>query len=602
MPFNPAEFLSTNRPAEFDRYCEKFYGVATHTRGFNVGRFFKLRRPNEPDEFYNHRILNYQAHLKGAWLRAEDKLSRILSVRFKYESSDYLFDYLNAPRFNNKNLFSWFREFAYRRLLEDANGFITWLPYGEGLINPSVKVDIKPYMIYSIYICDLPKHTKGEYITFCMPEVRYTYGKKNEYTEMEYWAIDREWYYKLYRTGDRGDWVSEPYYRHGLGVLPLIEMPGLQTNANTPYNNLTAQAKFGVNYDPYIYNKKGTSYTLNSQFPFYVDYKESFFIGFIPSANTALTHFADAEAALLSCGYPIRVEEFTPCNERACGTNPAYPGMILGDDGNYHTCHTCGGHGLILPNPLGRYVRRRVPAGMNEKDFVTEPISIIRGVPDEVKILYDNAFDFAKRAENDVWLKDTDKVMSAEQVVAGNDGSKSMVKKIGDSVLNTIQEMMYFAELLTHGSSPIIVPSVEPPLDYNVLDENEMIHNITVLNNSFVSKSVKIKYEKDLARVQANGKDEPVRIIEIKEMWDVFYGQGEVESGQAVMVGGMKPELMQKHIACDAIIARIIARNGIDWIYNADEKIFADMDAEFLAMNLSALITTPIIDPFDINE
>lgn len=600
MAFDPKFFDVKQRPPEWERCAQEFYGVATHTRGYNVGRFLKLRRPNEPQEYYDYRMNNYQALTQGAWLRAEDKCIRTLSVKFDFESSDYLYDYLNAKRFQGGvNYWTYNRQFVIRRCLEDANGYATWIPHGEGLVNPAVKIDIKPYLIYSIYTNVSPRHTDNDYIIFCMPEAVYSWGDGGRFQEMEYWAIDREWYYKIKREGKDGDFVSIPYYRHNLGFLPVVELPGNPTSANTAYNRQSRTALFGTDWNPYPTDMNGAVLPMSQEFPFYVDYKQSFFAGFVPSANVALNHFADAEAALLMCGYPTRVEEWSPCPTKGCGANPKYPGRILGDDGDYHACGTCDGKGVIIPNPLGKYIRKRVPSGLDEKDMVTDPITIINGVPESVKILYDNAFEFLKRAESDVWLKDTEKVMSAEQVVAGNDGAKSMIKRIGDALLHMIEGHMRIAEYLTAGSSPIVEPVIDPPIDYSIIDENEAINNISVLSNSFASKSVKVKYEKELAKIQSNGRDEAVRAIDIKVMWDMFYGNNETEIGSAVMVEGVSPIFAQKHRACDTIVARLLARNGTDWLYQPDEKVMADMDAEFEAMNI-AKVGNPALDPFSI--
>lgn len=96
--------------------------------------------------------------------------------------------------------------------------------------------------------------------------------------------------------------------------------------------------------------------------------------------------------------------------------------------------------------------------------------------------------------------------------------------------------------------------------------------------------------------MQANGKDEAVRIIDIKMMWDILYGKSDTEVSTAIGIGGMKPEIASKHFAVEAIMTRLLARNGKDWLYpnesetqqTADARIMADMDAEFEVMNLNA--------------
>jgi len=186
--------------------------------------------------------------------------------------------------------------------------------------------------------------------------------------------------------------------------------------------------------------------------------------------------------------------------------------------------------------------------------------------------------------------------MSAEQVVAGNEGSRSMMMKMGSSIYAFMESDLYWAEALTHGSSTFEAPEIETPVDYEVREESELLNTMISLSGSDVPTSVKIKYEKDIARMQANGKDEAVRIIDIKMMWDILYGKSDTEVSTAIGIGGMKPEIASKHFAVEAIMTRLLARNGKDWLYPnesetqqaADARIMADMDAEFEVMNLNA--------------
>ena len=595
MAFSPELFDPNKRPIGFQNYASAFHEVVTHTRGYNVGRFLRLRRPNEPEDFYAYRMANYQALTLGAWLRVEDKASRILtSPKFNYSTSDYLYDAIITPKdYNGLDYFRWVSQIFMRRMLEDANGYKVWMPYGEGVINPAKKVELNRYLVYSTYMVEDPAENEYDRLVFCQPEAIHYWGKDDQNREMNYWAIDREWYWKIERQGEKGNWIAIPYYRHGLGELPITKIPGIYTSANNIEDWNTARNNFGSEsrYYPYA-NKDMNQYS--PLFANYVDYKKSFFAGFIPSANTALVHFADAEAANLSCAYPIRIEEWSPCSNKSCGVG-TIKGHILLDNGTTSICPDCNGDGVHLPNPLGRYVRRRYPAGMDDKEFVTQPIEIIPGEAQAVKILYEQAFAFIQRAETDVWLKDTDKVMSAEQVVAGNEGSRSMIKKMGDAVFAFIEADLFWAEALTHGSSTFEAPEIDTPVDYEVREESELLNTMISLSGSDVPTSVKVKYEKDIARMQTNGKDEAVRIIDIKMMWDILYGKSDTEVSTAIGIGGMKPEIASKHFAVEAIMTRLLARNGKDWLYPnesetqqaSDARIMADMDAEFESMNLN---------------
>ena len=50
-------------------------------------------------------------------------------------------------------------------MIEDANGLLVWMPSGEGLTNPSEKVQVKPVLVYSENIVQMD----DDHVTFYQP-------------------------------------------------------------------------------------------------------------------------------------------------------------------------------------------------------------------------------------------------------------------------------------------------------------------------------------------------------------------------------------------------------------------------------------------------
>lgn len=554
-----------------------------HTRGHNVSGLLSLRRPNEPVDYHEYRLMNARAWTKGGFLRAESKLSRIFGFgAIEIEASKRLQAFIDSDACDDLRYFSWLSQVGMRRVLEDGNGWFTWIPFGAGLVDPSVPIQIKPYIIYSIYVTDDPAENGDQYITFCMPERIYYYGKNGEYADMEYWTIDRENIFVHRRTGrKKDDWVTTLYYRHGMGYLPIRRSPGIRTSGQVPFDTNTGRALFGQKYNEIEtgYRKDKRDKIIKTDFPPVVNYNESYFSGFIPNADEALCQFSDAQAAYIQAAHPIRVEEFTSCPEKGC-----VDGKKLLDNGDWGNCPTCKG-GVIVPNPLGYYTARRIPSNLDSKDIVTDPVRIIPGDPSGVKSLYDIANQTLKKAEEDIWLKDMDKVMSAEQVDAGNSGEKSLIKKIGDAMFELANGHLADAEMYIHGSDSIQIPVLYTPLDYDIRTEAEVLDELNKQSDSSVPTLIKISTQKSYAMLVDNGRQSLSREIDVMAMWDKFYAKDD-QLSEAVTLGQVDPVYAQKHYVVDSIVLAMNNIYGYEWKSWPDARIMEEMDKIFSEMSI----------------
>ncbi len=121
-----------------------------HTRGKNPGEILTSRRPNEDPDVQKYRLSIYEPITKGSMNRAIDKLFRIFqNANFSISVSDELNTYLTERKFDGQYFYSYIQKFVVRRMIEDPNGWLVWIPVGEGLTNPAVKVDAEPVLIMS---------------------------------------------------------------------------------------------------------------------------------------------------------------------------------------------------------------------------------------------------------------------------------------------------------------------------------------------------------------------------------------------------------------------------------------------------------------------
>ena len=144
------EFLNYQKDDLFYKWEEVREEMFIHTRGLLPEKLLKKRRPNEDEAVYNYRLETYEPITKGSMNKAIDKLYRMFqAANYSIKVSERIEEYLTNKRFKNEFFISYIQKYVLRRMIEDPNGLIAWLPTGEGLFDPSVKVDVKSVIIGS---------------------------------------------------------------------------------------------------------------------------------------------------------------------------------------------------------------------------------------------------------------------------------------------------------------------------------------------------------------------------------------------------------------------------------------------------------------------
>ncbi|MFM9143697.1 MAG: hypothetical protein ACKOPP_06845, partial [Bacteroidota bacterium] len=158
-----AELGSIKKPKHFDQWKKVRETMFVHTRGKNPGKILTDRRPNEDPDVQKYRLSIYEPITKGSINRAIDKLYRIfISANYSIDVSPELFDYLNQTKFSGQYFYNYIQKYVVRRMIEDPNAYLVWIPYGEGLTNPAVKVEVEPLVISS----NLIKYVDEDVITW----------------------------------------------------------------------------------------------------------------------------------------------------------------------------------------------------------------------------------------------------------------------------------------------------------------------------------------------------------------------------------------------------------------------------------------------------
>ena len=190
------------------RWVEIFEEMKVHTRGDVPGVLLSTQRPNEDPAVFEYRKSIYQPITKSSINRSINRLFRIfLNSNFSFKVSDEIEKYLKEKIFENRAFFEYFHGIVVKRMIEDPNGFLVWLPSGEGTEVQTEKVTVLPEIIDSskIWFVD------DEVLTW-----REDMGKQPE----EFWSLTEEGYYRHVLQNDK--YFLEEIYKHDLKIVPCL--------------------------------------------------------------------------------------------------------------------------------------------------------------------------------------------------------------------------------------------------------------------------------------------------------------------------------------------------------------------------------------------
>jgi len=149
----------------WQRWVEIFEEMKVHTRGDVPGVLLNTQRPNEDEKVFTYRKSIYQPITKSSINRSINRLFRIfLNSNFSFKVSDEIEKYLKEKIFEKRAFFEFFHGIVVKRMIEDPNGYLVWLPSGKGLEDQTEKVTVLPEIIDSskIWFVGEFEDSKGE--------------------------------------------------------------------------------------------------------------------------------------------------------------------------------------------------------------------------------------------------------------------------------------------------------------------------------------------------------------------------------------------------------------------------------------------------------
>jgi hypothetical protein len=546
---------STFRPKNFEYWQKVRETMFVHTRGKKPEDILNARRPNEDPDVQRYRLMIYEPITKGSMNRAIDKLFRIFqNANFSISVSDELDLYLNTRKFEGQFFYSFIQKFVVRRMIEDPNGFLVWVPSGEGLVNPSVKVDVSPLLVMSEHI----KILETNLICWNAPQENVevmSNGKKTN-TGLVYYTLTDSGFFRSYQvgTGQNTRFETELVYLHNIGQIPAIILGG----------DLTDE-----------------------------DFFESYFSAFVPFANEAIRQYSDWTAVMTTSAFPYREEIAESCSAKGCRD-----GIVYNHENDEHErCGTCKGSGRVISrSPFGVYLREKGDGILSDNSssgeamlkFISPPVDIIKYSGDAWQTLL-------KKAEEGLHLNVIDEAQSGTAKQIDREDSFSQLTKISNNIFDEIifKSLMFIENYrnVTEPKEPVIVK----PISFSMKTEEDLISEITKLTDKNAPVAFLVESTKDLAKKRFSGNKAVTRMVEVLVSYDPLFNLSVKDKQTLLASGTIKKEDLLKSLYAYKTLTNLVAQNGTEFLENTLSDLFTALDVAMKPI-VESYIPKTIID------
>ena len=504
--------------------------MRVHTRGETPAKLLNERRPNEDPEIFEYRKKIYQPITKGPINRSISKLFRIfLNANFSYKVSESLQDYLEEKRYMKRNFFEFFHGSVTKRMIEDPNGYLLWLPHGPGTEDQTEKVDVIPELLDSARIW----YVNDEVITWCD-----TFLKKNEIPDILY-SLDETGYYIHEKHGDR--YIATLLYTHNLKMIPAVLLGGVLRED---------------------------------------DVFESYFNGFLPFGNEAVRRFSDDQAVAVRNSFPFRTEEYTECDFPQCGGR----GWITDDcEGEgcvpkSHKCPLCSGTGQKSHvSPYGTFIRKEPGVGdeLNNRpmiEFTSPNVDILEHSSKSWR-------DFLEDAKKAIFDDMIQEAQSGVAKIIDREDLYSFLASISDNIYD---HLLMKSLVILNGYRDINSteePEITKPTSFVVKTEGDLVDELGVLLEKKAPLPFVLETIKDLAKKRFSTNKTASRAIKFLMIYDPLFALSPEEKNMLIATNVIDDETRNKNINSYQVLQRLLMKNQ-DLLDKDYETVAKLMDVE----------------------
>lgn len=554
-------FFKIDNKKIIEKWCMVFDQMAVHTRKRKPIELLLATRPNEEPHIFDYRIANYRAITYGSMNRALDSVGRILNkIQYEIACETNVKEYLKKKQFEDSNtaydFFSFFEKIVFKRDIEDPNGFLVWLPTGQGMEDNGASVEPKPYFFSCHQIVD----ASSDVVSFLSNEVSIIRTAEGEtvYGEVFY-ILDKEWFYKLVQTSTdkRVKYRLDYIYQHNIGEIPAIVLGG----------DMNAEGYF-----------------------------ESYFSPYTAFGDEAIVTFSDWQAIKLTSGYPYREEFYTECEikERRLRSDD-----IPKKEEKYSKKTE------LAPFPRTPYnvIKRAIPGNKADSEITGDrilPIDVpsIRFISPDVNVMVEmkgawrELIEYAEDAlhlnlGNGTNQSGVAKERDLEQEMA-------MIDKIGNNYFNhlMLNSLKFIDCYLNRKTFEKSVCSISTPATYRVPTEAELLTEITDLKSKNAPAVFLAESTMELAKRRFNGNPTSKRIFDLVSIVDPLFVYDITQKQNMVNGNSISKDRYIRSIYAYSILQRL-SMTMPDFLTTSIEKIEAQFD-EKIKVFIDEIVEVPL--------
>lgn len=497
-------FLKPTEKAE--EYKEKFEEVAVHMRRLKPEKILLKRRPNEPTDIHEYRLENFEPITYGSIRRAYDNVSRILTPsNFPLSiDNDKIKNYLIEKNFNRMTFMEYFSNLVFNRMLEDANGFLVWLPGGEGLKNDSKNVFAIPRLVYSFNLVDFA----DDLMVFLSPDNSIIEIAKGQYSREGkiYWLFTQNQFY-TYTQKTPDIYELELVYNHNMGMFPVQILGG----------NINGDGDF-----------------------------DSFFTPFIANANESIRQFSDWQALSMNSAHPIREVFHMNCEIQSFDDDDEDENGKNNPNGKNKKYKSQKKRIALVPGPHGqidRPIGNTDPDGLGDVylDPSIESVRYLRPPIDAVKAAMESYKILLKDAEDQLHLNLGDQNQSGVAKEIDLRLNDDFINKIGNHLADFIETSMnilfayYKHAKYNETSNEFRLPR---PTNYRSRTQAELSDELAKLKTNNAPAMLQAAVSRQLAELRFSGDKLNEKIFEVITTYDPLYLYSVAEK-QSMSVGNL---------------------------------------------------------------
>ena len=525
----------------WQRWVEIFEEMKVHTRGDVPGVLLNTQRPNEDEKVFTYRKSIYQPITKSSINRSINRLFRIfLNSNFSFKVSAEIEKYLKEKIFEKRAFFEFFHGIVVKRMLEDPNGYLVWLPSGKGLEDQTEKVTVLPQIIDSskIWFVGEFEDSKGE-----ISEIL-TWREDMSKQPEEFWSLTEEGYYRHVLQNDK--YLVEEIYKHDLGVIPALILGG-------------------------IIESEGVL--------------ESYFNSFLPFGNEAIRQYSDWQAVNVTSAFPFRTEKHTECDYPQCHGKGWWDEEKAGKT-KVVICSLCKGTGQKAhTSPYGVFVRKETGPGEDpDTGAMIEFTSPAKDILDYSQQAWQTLLELARKSLFDETI---DEAQSGKAKLVDKEDEHAFYSSISDNIydhllINSLKIITGYRDINSKEE-----PEITKPTSFVIKTETDLVNELGVLLEKNAPLPFILETVKDLAKKRFSTNKTSIKVIDFLMVYDPLFALGAEEKNMLVATNVIDDQTRSKNINSYQVLIKLLAQNP-ELFEGSYDSIAEKMDAE-----IEKLIVTP---------